>query len=201
MNFTDRQKQQLEIFKKCLLEKNKALNLFSRKKPDSQLKFLFEQGKISAGFFSSILSSAPGPVLDIGSGNGFPGLFFAVLYPKSLFYLCEISRKKSEFLKYSASEIGVSNVKILCKRAETIEKKFPLIFSQAAMPTVKMLKLLPKLLAVNGQVFLWKSPSWEEEWPKNKDFVPEVFKTYKLNGQNKVLLRLKRADKKLNVKA
>ena len=132
--------------------------------------------------------------MDLGSGNGFPGLFFTVLYPEILFYLCEINRKKSEFLKYSANEMGVSNVKVLCQRAEDMKEKFSLIFSQAALPTVRILRLLPKLLSLKGDVFLWKKPFLgEEEWPKNNDFIPEVFKTYKLNGQDKVLFKAEKS--------
>lgn len=131
-------------------------------------------------------------MLDIGSGNGFPGFLFAILYPETRFHLCEKSRKKSEFLKYVSSQTGLSNIKILCKNAEEIEERFKIILSQAALSLNKMLNLLEMLLSPDGQAFLWKSSSWKEEWPKNTNFLPEIFKSYKLEASEQVLLRVKK---------
>ena len=111
MQFSDTQKNQIEIFRAELLEKNKAINLFSRKNPNSQLKFLFDQDFLTGKYLSSALKQAESPVLDIGSGNGFPGLLMGILYPETLFYLCERNRKKSEFLKSVLSKAEIHNIK------------------------------------------------------------------------------------------
>ena len=183
-------KNQIKIFKNELLEKNKAINLFSRKNPNSQLKFLFDQDFLTGKYLSSALKQAESPVLDIGSGNGFPGLLMESYILKLCFILCERNRKKSEFLKSVLSKAEIHNIKILCQNAEEINRTFKIILSQAVLTLEKMLKLLTKLLFQKGQAFLWKSPSWEKEWPKNSIFIPEVFKSYKSGASERVLLRL-----------
>ena len=193
MGFSKKQNNQIETFKKLLLKKNQSINLFSRKNPDFQLNFLFDQAFLVGKYLSPILKQVQSPVLDIGSGNGFPGLFLAILYPKNLFCLCERSRKKSEFLKYLLSQVELSNVKVLCKNTEEIKTSFQVILSQAALPIDKMLKLLTKLLSQEGQAFLWKSCSWKKEWPAKSDFLPEIFKSYKIGALEQVLLRVKKS--------
>ena len=193
MELSQRQNSQIALFNQLLLEKNQSINLFSRKNPDSQIEFLLVQGFMTGQALGPVLiSHSSDPVLDIGSGNGFPGFLFAILFPKSLFYLCERSRKKSEFLKYVSNKAELKNVKILCQRAEDIENPFQIILSQAALPIEKMLKLLTRILAPKGQAFLWQNPSWKMEWPKTKQFTPEVFKSYKINDSEKILLKLEK---------
>ena len=49
---------------------------------------------------------------DFGSGNGFPGLVFAVFYPKVQVRLVESDQRKSEFLKPNMATITL-NIKTL----------------------------------------------------------------------------------------
>ncbi len=193
MKLSQKQNNQVKVFKKLLLEHNPSINLFSRKNPDSQLKFLLDQGFQTGKFLSPVLKALQThPVFDIGSGNGFPGLLFSVLYSNNYFYLCERNRKKAEFLKWVLNKADIANAEVLCQNAEDIKKIFKIILSQAAMPLKEMLSLLGKLLSQDGQAFLWKSPSWKIEWPKDSVFTPEVFKSYNLGTVEQVLLKLKK---------
>lgn len=195
MKLSNKQEQQINFFKKELLEKNKVINLFSRKNPEKQINFLFDQAFLSGKVLSSVLSENSGPVLDIGSGNGFPGLFMGILFPETFFYLCERNRKKAEFLKYVLTESSCKNVKVLCKEAEEMEKQFSLILSQAALPTKQMLKLLTKLLSSEGEAFLWKGACWKKEWPEKTEFIPELFKSYEIENLKYVLLRVRKTKR------
>lgn len=194
MKLPKKQAQQIAIFREELLKVNQKLNLFSRKNPEQQVNLLFDQGFLTGGFLESVFNRATGPILDIGSGNGFPGLLMGVLYPKTFFHLCERNRKKAEFLKYVSAKAEISNVKVFCKEAEELKKQFSIILSQAALPEKKMLKLLIKLLALSGEAFLWKSSCWEKSWPKNKNFIPEVFQSYEIGASKKILLRVRKKD-------
>lgn len=57
-------------------------------------------------------------VIDIGSGNGVPGLVVAVIAPAWRVTLLESNRKKCEFLESAARVAGVDNVEVVCARAE-----------------------------------------------------------------------------------
>lgn len=192
MELLENQKEQIQTFKEILLEKNKSINLFSRKNPSLQLNILLEQGLITGGLMKTVLNSPVSPILDIGSGNGFPGLLFAILYPRQFFVLCESSRKKSEFLKYVLSSAKISNAEVLCQRAEDIEKRFTKILSQAAISLEKILNVLDKVLAPKGEAFLWQSSSWKDHWPETKRFRSELFKLYQTQGSEKALVRVKK---------
>ena len=194
MKLSKKQKSQVSIFKTLLLEKNKSINLFSRKNSYFQIKFLFDQAFLTAEKLSFVLQSSTDPILDVGSGNGFPGLLLSILYPESSFYLCESNIKKSEFLKYTLSKTNLVNARVLCQRAEEIKKPFKIIVSQAAMPSIKMLKLLENLLAKKGQAFLWKKTSWEKDWPTKSLFISEVIPSQELEALGQVLLSVKRSQ-------
>ena len=192
MQWTALKQEQVTIFKKKLLEKNQEINLVSRKDPEKQIQFLFDQAFLTGKSLSSVFSSLKSPVLDIGSGNGFPGLCLGIFYPKNFFCLCERSRKKAEFLKYVLNSTKISNVKVECKTAEDIKDTFSVILSQAALPTARMLKLLERLLTPQGEAFLWKSSHWKKVWPEKTHFTAEAFASYQKKNSTSILLRLRK---------
>jgi 16S rRNA (guanine527-N7)-methyltransferase len=57
-----------------------------------------------------------GPVVDVGSGGGSPGIPLAVARPELDFHLLESAAKKCEFLRAWAEEFP--NVGVVCARAE-----------------------------------------------------------------------------------
>ena len=57
-----------------------------------------------------------GPVVDVGSGGGSPGLPLAVEMPKRLFTLLDAERRKCRFLETFAAELP--NVEVVWGRAE-----------------------------------------------------------------------------------
>ena len=93
------------------------INLFSKKAPIQQLNLLLEQSLISCRLLAPVFKGLPGPALDLGSGNGMPGLVCAALYPQTAFILCEKSRKKAEFLKLAVFLSKIQNASVLCQRA------------------------------------------------------------------------------------
>lgn len=192
MRLSKKKKQQIESYKNLVLEKNRALNLISRKNSELRLKLLLAQGLLAGEALAPALKSLSGPALDIGSGNGLPGLLLAILFPKKAFYLCERNRKKAEFLKSAASLASASNAKILCQSAEDINRRFEMIFSQAALPLKRISPVLEKVLAPQGQAFLWQGPSWERAWPRRGPLLAEIFRSYKSPSGEKFLLKVQK---------
>jgi 16S rRNA (guanine527-N7)-methyltransferase len=59
------------------------------------------------------LSSVSHPIVDLGSGNGSPGLIFAILNPGRPVFLIERRQKKMTFLLYAAGKLKLPNVQVL----------------------------------------------------------------------------------------
>jgi len=80
------------------------------------------------------------PVLDIGSGAGFPGLIFAIRYPKTPIRMYEKSLKKQTFLSTAVVQLGLSNVQI----NGIFEEKhaFGLVMARAVFPPDKIFKFM-----------------------------------------------------------
>ncbi len=59
-----------------------------------------------------------GPVLDVGSGAGIPGLVLAVTRPALRYVLLDSSRKKARFCLQAVAELGLENVDVVHQRLE-----------------------------------------------------------------------------------
>jgi 16S rRNA (guanine527-N7)-methyltransferase len=57
-------------------------------------------------------------VVDIGSGAGFPGLVLAIAMPQARFDLLESVGRKCAFIERVAAQLELSNVRVVCSRAE-----------------------------------------------------------------------------------
>ena len=57
-----------------------------------------------------------GPIIDIGSGAGFPGLVLAIVEPHRPVTLLEPRQKRASFLTVAAARLGLKYVKVVCDR-------------------------------------------------------------------------------------
>lgn len=57
-------------------------------------------------------------MIDIGTGAGLPGIPLAIAYPEKAFTLLDCNHKKTQFLSQVKIELELSNVTIVCERAE-----------------------------------------------------------------------------------
>lgn len=169
MLISQKQKDQIKTFQALIEKQNKSINLFSRKQASLQINTLLEGSLVSGKFLKSFFAGQE-EVLDLGSGNGFPALIYAILSPKTPFVLCEKVRKKAEFLKTAAFELELKNINILCERIENTQKVYQKIVSQAAMPPQVFLKTLETILHKKGMAYLLAPISQETQ-----DFFKSTF--------------------------
>ena len=85
----------------------------------------------------------PLKILDLGTGGGFPGIPLAVIFSHAQFTLCDSIGKKITVATEVAKGLGLSNVKTVNARAESLPETFDFIVSRAVtsldnfMPWVK----------------------------------------------------------------
>jgi 16S rRNA (guanine527-N7)-methyltransferase len=103
-----------------------------------------------------------GRIVDVGSGNGSPGIPLAASLPEREVTLLESSRRKCAFLERVAGDFP--NVRVVCGRAEEQETDvFGVATAKAlASPPVALEWVLP-LVRPGGAAVLWLGPSVDFE--------------------------------------
>jgi len=89
-------------------------------------------------------------LLDVGSGAGLPGVVFAICCPTLSVTCVDTVGKKAAFITQAALSLGLSNLKGLHARVETITEPFDVICSRAFASLVDFSSWSAKALAPDG---------------------------------------------------
>ena len=103
-----------------------------------------------------------GPIVDVGSGGGTPGIPLAAVLPEREVTLLEAERRKTEFLERWTDELP--NLRVVWGRAESQATDcYKVAVAKAlARPPVAVEWCLP-LVEEGGRVVLWVGPSVDED--------------------------------------
>jgi 16S rRNA (guanine527-N7)-methyltransferase len=106
------------------------------------------------------VDAAPdGPLVDVGSGGGLPGLVLAVVRPRRPVHLVEATARKAGFIAEAAAELGVI-VEVHAQRSEDVARG-PLrdscacVVARALAPPPIAAELCLPLCRPGGRLVLW----------------------------------------------
>lgn len=165
--FSDLNPDQLGLFKKYFDEikkYNKTINLVSPKTLSSADLTHFADCILASRSIRKGMPSQVKEVFDIGSGNGFPGMVFAVLFPEVKVNLVESDLRKSEFLKNLVITLGLKNVHVLNQNVETLkDRSVSVAISRGFAPLSKAILVTRKIFIKGGVYFHLKGEEWASE--------------------------------------
>jgi 16S rRNA (guanine527-N7)-methyltransferase len=100
----------------------------------------------------------PERVVDVGSGNGSPGIPLAVAYGRPV-TLLEAASRKAAFLRRVVAELGIE-APVVAERSEQYARaagrdRFDLVLARALAPPPVALELCLPLVRAGGRVVLW----------------------------------------------
>jgi 16S rRNA (guanine527-N7)-methyltransferase len=105
-----------------------------------------------------VLEHLEGPIVDVGSGGGVPGIPLAAALPRREFTLLESNRRKAAFLEEQA--VAFPNVRVVRGRAEEQETEtYGVALAKALAPPPVAAEWCLPLVRVGGAAVLWVGPS------------------------------------------
>ena len=125
-------------------------------------------------------SAATTQVLDIGSGNGIPGIVFAILQPDWRISLLDSNNKKALFLESFCNSNDIKNVSVLCDRAETLAHKkelrstFDIVVARALSKLPVAIEVAAPFLKLNGFLIVPHGTSHQEELDRSEKAMKAV---------------------------
>lgn len=129
------------------------------------------------------------PLMDVGTGPGFPGLPLKILYPDQKIILAEGVQKRVEFLKHVREELDLKNLSIIGRNINP-EFFYPVqgVITRAVEDARNTLGNVVNSLQTGGRVYLMKGPNcgpeiemalktWGEYYSLDGDIAYELPKT------------------------
>lgn len=116
---------------------------------------------LSAGLLNRVGDSAK--LLDVGSGAGLPGVVFSICCPTLSVTCVDTVGKKAAFIKQAALSLGLTNLKGLHARVESISEPFDVICSRAFASLADFTAWSAKALAPDGAWMALKGRHPEDE--------------------------------------
>ncbi|MCX7675213.1 MAG: 16S rRNA (guanine(527)-N(7))-methyltransferase RsmG [Bdellovibrionaceae bacterium] len=157
--FTPKMISQLAKFYRLLMEAQEKINITRL----VSLREVAIKHFIDCGIVSQ-LTQLPFPLLDIGSGPGFPGIVLKIIYPDAPMLLAEGVQKRVDFLKRVRDELELRELSII-GRYVTPEFEYPVrgVITRAVEDMRNTLSNVCHSLQTGGKAYFMKGPQADPE--------------------------------------
>ena len=151
------QQNKLLAFRDLLLKWNKTYNLTALRDPEQAISHHLLDSLAILPHVGS------GPLLDVGSGGGLPGIPLAIARPGLSVSMVDTVQKKATFLQQAAIQLGLKNVMAHHARVETMTGQYTQISSRAFAEIGLFISLTRHLLAPGGRWLAMKGVRPDDE--------------------------------------
>lgn len=153
----------LKLFFELIHQQNK----FHQFIPQKQISLIDEVYFYESIKFSQIVyknNNKINNIYDIGSGYGFPGLIYGIVYPTQSIHLVEMDPRKCLFLDNVINQLKLINIKVLNQKIEDLPDyciQYAILKNFSPLP--RTLLTLRKLVKEGGELFHIKAHDWSLE--------------------------------------
>lgn len=138
---SDNQKRQFAALYDLYFDWNTKINVISRK----DFEHIYEKHILHSLAIAKFYKFPAGTkIMDVGTGGGFPGIPMAIMFPECNFTLIDSIAKKIKVVDAVASAIGLTNVRPIAMRAESVPEKFHYVVSRAVTTIPEMISFIKK---------------------------------------------------------
>lgn len=188
VEWTEKQKEQLEQFYYMLVEKNKVMNLTGiTEEEEFVLKHIIDS--ISCVDEQYFLKNAS--LIDVGTGAGFPGIPIAIYRPDLQITLFDSLQKRLSFLEEVIDTLGLVGVVTCHGRAEDVahqasfREQFDIATSRAVARLPILLEYALPFIKKGGLFVALKGAAYEDEQKESNNALQ------KLGGELKEVREIK----------
>jgi len=178
LNLDTDQIERLWAFHAFLRERNKELNM-SRIHNFENIVLKHYVDSILVGG----LMQLPSPLLDIGSGPGFPGIPLKIAYPDLHLVLAEGRAKRVEFLRETIARLGLEGIEVYGHKVSVphnpgadLDITFRGVITRALEEIGATLRRVLPFLPFGGRVLLMKGPDCDAELAEVPAALPEAYR-------------------------
>jgi 16S rRNA (guanine527-N7)-methyltransferase len=147
----------LLAFRDLLLKWNRTYNLTALRDPDQAISHHLLDSLVILPYIGG------GPLLDVGSGGGLPGIPLAIARPELSVSMVDSVQKKATFLQQAAIELGLKNIQAYHARVEEMQGQYAQISSRAFAEIGLFISLTRHLLAPGGSWLAMKGVRPDDE--------------------------------------
>jgi 16S rRNA (guanine527-N7)-methyltransferase len=155
--------KQFKIFYDELIKFNKTVSLVSPKTIPMADAIHFADSILACRV---IVKGNPkiAEIFDLGSGNGFPGIVFAIMNPQIKVHLVEADQRKCEFMKHIIAAARVPNANVINAKIEELkDNSMQYVVSRGFASISKVILLTRKSVQKGGVVYHLKGEQWGME--------------------------------------
>ncbi len=203
------QKELFYSFYKIFIEKNQILNLSRIHNLEEIIRKHYIDSIILLKILEKYHLELKDPIMDLGTGAGFPGLPLAILKPEFKFLLVESRKKRVEYLEFVKHTLNLRNIEVIHKtlnfkdeiKVETVLTRALETIKETAIRTASSLK-------ENGYLIFYKGPNCQKEILEinplffekilEEDYIlPNINPNTKSNDKRKIIIFKKKVDAKV----
>ena len=157
--------EQLEAYVKLLRLWNRTTNLVGA----GSLNEVWARHVLDSAQLWDLVDLEEGPLFDLGSGAGFPGMVLAILGCRRV-TLIESNKKKCLFLTHVSRTLGLS-VSVVNSRVEGYkpEQRAKFVTSRALASVKTLIRYSQPLVSKDGKCFFWKGKNSDQELTEAKN--------------------------------